>query len=298
MIIHGDKDGVHLGRGKRFRISNGVFKTFDDAIALNAHDYDVGNPELGWIETGIVENCHDLTAEKTTGFFARILAGAWTDWHPGMQVQKSDTVVSAGRLYRVSAEPDGKVYTSHTPPTHATGSLVLDGITWVMVQTDVTHTAGVRDVTFRDIYLEKPRIGFSIHFDNDKYSRSYYPGAPIPHQERLSLENVRVRHAGTHPLLSIGTPVDALLLSGCWIGNAPISFVGNNAMPDYGPTRINLVGCTFLHPGEFTLIDNKVEGKHIRLQTTADMTLHDGFVCRLSPGPGAILTHSALPGLS
>ena len=39
VIIKGDKDGVHLGRGKRFRISNGVFECFDDAVALNAHDY-------------------------------------------------------------------------------------------------------------------------------------------------------------------------------------------------------------------------------------------------------------------
>ncbi|MEI7503162.1 MAG: hypothetical protein WCJ61_07750, partial [Paludibacter sp.] len=55
VIIKGWKDGVHLGRGKRFLISNGVFETGDDAIALNAHDYTVGNPELGWIEDGIVE---------------------------------------------------------------------------------------------------------------------------------------------------------------------------------------------------------------------------------------------------
>ena len=47
VIIKGMKDGVHLGRGKRFTISNCVFETFDDAIALNAHDYSVGNPELG-----------------------------------------------------------------------------------------------------------------------------------------------------------------------------------------------------------------------------------------------------------
>ncbi len=55
----------------------------------------------------------------------------------------------------------------------------MDGINWGVVQNDVTYTAGVRNVIFRDIFLEKPRIGFSIHFDNDKYSRSYYPGAAI-----------------------------------------------------------------------------------------------------------------------
>jgi len=47
VVIKGMKDGVHLGRGKRFTIRNGVFQTFDDAIALNAHDYATGNPEVG-----------------------------------------------------------------------------------------------------------------------------------------------------------------------------------------------------------------------------------------------------------
>ncbi|NQZ68688.1 MAG: hypothetical protein HRT89_11540, partial [Lentisphaeria bacterium] len=75
VAIKGDKDGVHLGRGKRFTIRNGVFQTLDDAVALNAHDYSVGNPELGWIEDGVVENCHDLDTEHKTGYFSRIIAG-------------------------------------------------------------------------------------------------------------------------------------------------------------------------------------------------------------------------------
>lgn len=152
VIIKGKKDGVHLGKGKRFRISNGVFETFDDAVALNAHDYDTGNPELGWIEDGIVENCHDLDAENTTGFFCRILAGAWVDWQKGMEVQKSDTVVSVGRLYRVKADPDGTVYQSMTQPIHENGSMVLDGITWVMVQDHVTYTTGF-EISFSAIFF-------------------------------------------------------------------------------------------------------------------------------------------------
>lgn len=76
VIIKGEKDGVHLGRGKRFTIRNGIFQTFDYAIALNTHNYTTSNPELGWIENGIIENCHDLNAENTTGYFCRILAGA------------------------------------------------------------------------------------------------------------------------------------------------------------------------------------------------------------------------------
>jgi hypothetical protein len=297
VIIKGDKDGVHLGRGKRFTIRNGTFQTFDDAVALNAHDYAVGNPELGWIEDGLVENCHDLNAEKTTGFFCRILAGAWIDWTPGMEVQQSDTVVSGGRLYRVQARPDGTVYKSVTRPTHASGSMTLDDITWGVVQEDVTYTAGVRNVTFRDIFLEKPRIGFSIHFDNDKYSRSYYPGAKIPQQQQLVFDNIRVLHDGASDFLSVGTPVDVVTIANSSFRDNRLRFHGNKAMPDYLETRINLVGCTFSHPGRMDLVLNSVPGKRIVLKTSASMELSDKFAASVVPGPGAITVESDLTGL-
>lgn len=297
VIIKGEKDGVHLGRGKRFTIRNGTFQTFDDAVALNAHDYAVGNPELGWIEDGLVENCHDLNAEKTTGFFCRILAGAWIDWTPGMEVQQSDTVVSGGRLYRVQARPDGTVYKSVTRPTHASGSMTLDGITWGVVQDEVTYTAGVRNVTFRDIFLEKPRIGFSIHFDNDKYSRSYYPGAQIPQQRQLVFDNIRVLHDGAFDFLSVGTPVDVVTIVNSSFRDNRLRFHGNKAMPDYLETRINLVGCTFSHPGRMNLVLNAVPGKRIVLKTSASMELSDKFAASVVPGPGAITVESDLTGL-
>ncbi len=297
--IRGDKDGVHFGRGKRFRISNGVFETYDDAVALNAHDYDVGNPELGWIEDGIVENCHDLDdGKKPIGYFCRILAGAWIDWQPGMTVQKSDTVVNDGRMYRVRADADGKVYSSTTPPTHASGSAKLDGITWVVVQHDVTYTAGVRNVVFRDIFLSKPRTGFSVHFDKGHFSRSYYPGAATPRQERLLFDNIRVLHDRPSDLVSIATPVDVLTVVNSTLGQSAIRFHGNEAMPDYFPTQVNLIGNTFTHPGPLALVTNSVAGKQVTLRTAHSTVLGDGFTAAVGPGPGAITVESDLPGLA
>jgi len=58
--IEGLKDGIHLGRGSKFVIRHGIFKTFDDPIALNAHDYATSNPQLGWIEDGLIEDCYDI----------------------------------------------------------------------------------------------------------------------------------------------------------------------------------------------------------------------------------------------
>jgi hypothetical protein len=300
VIIKGLKDGVHLGRGNRFTIRDGVFETFDDAIALNGHDYATGNPELGWIENGVIENCHDLAAEKTTGFFCRILAGAWVDWKQGMEVQQSDTVVAEGRMYRVQAKADGTLYTSQTKPTHASGSAQLDGITWGMVQTDVTYTAGVRNVVFRDIFLEKNRTSFSIHFDIGKYSRSYYPGAQVPYQENLLFDHIQSLHGSDAPtsfLFNIATPVDGISVVNSRIGNDQIRFVTNKAMTDYGPTRITFTGCTFTHPGPLDLVVNQVPGKEIVFASSASMEMSPSFRAQVKPGEGTITLGSDLTGL-
>lgn len=297
VIIKGEKDGVHLGRGKRFTIRNGVFQTFDDAVALNAHDYSTGNPELGWIENGLIENCHDLNAENTTGYFCRILAGAWTDWKEGMEVQQSDAVIANGKIYRVQAKPDGTKYISNTKPTHEKGSMVLDGINWGVVQDDVTYTAGVRNVIFRNIFLEKPRIGLSIHFDNDKYSRSYYPNAPIPLQEKLSFDNVRVLHDKPIPFLSIATPVDLVTISNSTIKNNNIKFVSNKAMTNYFKTNLLIYGCAFDYEGALELINNSIAGKVISLKTFGNVSLREGFSAQIKNNHGEITVDSDLPGL-
>ena len=297
VIIKGEKDGVHLGRGKRFTIRNGVFQTFDDAIALNAHDYATSNPELGWIENGVIENCHDLNAENTVGYFCRILAGAWTDWKEGMEVQQSDAVMSNGKIYRVQAKPDGTKYMSKTKPTHEKGSMVLDSINWGVVQNDVTYTAGVRNVIFRNIFLEKPRIGLSIHFDNDKYSRSYYPNAPIPLQEQLSFDNIRVLHDKPIPFLLIATPVDLVTISNSSIRNNNIKFVSNKAMTDYLKTNLLIYGCSFGYNGQLELLTNGVSGKVIHLKTFGNTALHDGFLTKIQNNNGLITVDSDLKGL-
>ncbi len=297
VIIKGQKDGVHLGPGKRFKISNGVFQTFDDAVALNAHDYASSNPELGWIENGIVENCHDLTAENTTGYFCRILAGAWIDWKAGMEVQQSDAVVSNGRIYRVQAKPDGTIYKSLNPPTHETGKKEVDGITWVMVQKDTIHTCGVRNVIFKNLFLEKPRIGLSIHFDNDKFSRSYYPGAQTPVQEQLSFDNVRVLHNKAIPFLNIGTPVDVVSITNSSIRNNKINVYTNKALQDYLKTTINIYGCIFNSKEPMTLLSNNVDGKEIFLKTFGNVELNKGFSANIAAGNGKITVESDLTGL-
>lgn len=223
--IEGMKDAVHFGRGSKFVVRHGLFRTYDDPIALNGHDYVTSNPELGWIENGLIEDCYDLNADATTGYFCRILAGAWTDWYEGMVVQRSDTVVSNNRLYRVYMPVDGKTYVSHTRPTHEKGEMEYDGIVWAVVQDGATYGAGCRNIHFKDIYLQKNRsVAFSIHFDKDDYSRSYYPNAKSPVQENLTFENVVVEAEKIPTLLWSISPVENVWFINCTLKNSKVHF--------------------------------------------------------------------------
>ena len=304
-IMEGDKDGIHLGRGNRFKISNATFKTLDDALALNAHDYANSNPEVGWIENGVIENCNDLSldGQPIVGYFCRILAGAWIDWEEGLELQNADAVVSNGRIYRVDAlGDDGKIikgtWKTKTRPTHKEGTVVLDGIKWVMMQDDVQYTAGVRNVVYRDIFLEKPRSSFSIHFDNSSWSRSYYPGATIPQQEQLLFDNVKVLHDGELPFVKVNTPVDVFTITNCSLRNSGILFHGKKGyVPDYGKTFVNFYGNTLNKKGEMTLIENRVEGKEIILKMDNNIEISEDFKAIIKNEGGIISINSDLTGL-
>ena len=243
--IEGMKDAVHFGRGSNFVVKHGCFKTFDDPIALNAHDYVTSNPELGWIENGLIEDCYDLNDDATTGYFCRILAGSWCAWYEGMELQRSDTVVSDGRLYRVSMPPDGRVYKSYSKPTHKLGDKEYDGFVWSVVQDGELYNCGCRNITFKDIYLRKNRpVAFSIHFDKDAYSRSYYPMSVAPVQEDISFDNVIVEADNIPFLLSSRTPVCNLSFTNCRLKNNKILFVNNGDL-DYPIIDLDLKSIDF-----------------------------------------------------
>lgn len=296
VIIKGKKDGIHLGRGKRFRISNCVFQTADDAIALAAGDWISGNPEFGDIEDGVIENCTDLKADILQGAFAKIVPSAWVDWKAGMEVRHGDAVVSNGRIYRVLGELDGKQYRSVTPPAFTEGSAVLDGITWLLHQKDTFHTAVVRNVTFRDIYLESVRVPFQLMCYNNNYSHSYYKGAPVPVQGGITLENIRVLNDKSRPLVSIESPLDMLTISNSSLLNNGIEIRPGGDYADI-KTHIHIVNCVFKSPGRMVLIKNRVPGKKIALATTGNMETGENFEAVIEPGSRNIEVRSDLTGL-
>lgn len=259
--IEGKKDGVHLGKGNNFTIKNCTFRTDDDAIALNAHDYITSNPELGNITNGKIENCTDLASDNgsSIGYFSRILAGAWVDWTSGMILRNGDAVVSNGKIYRLKASADGNTYISNEQPNHNEGEKEYgDGLTWLMVQNESVYTAAVSNVEYKNITLQKPRPCFSFHFDNDNYSHAYYEGAQIPSHHNISFDNIDIQFGpiyktenGVQTVINkefmlVKTPVDKITVTNSTIRDNTISFSGGILQPEqYGDTELTMDGCTF-----------------------------------------------------
>lgn len=296
-IIVGDKDGVHFGPGKRFRISNVVFRTSDDALALVPGDWVTANPEYGDLEDGIIENITELASFRREGAFAKIVASGWPDWKPGMKVQQGTAVFSNGRIYRVAMEADSKVYTSNTRPDFESGMKKLDGINWLMFQQDTIHTAAVRNVVFRDIFLYGIRSPFSLLSYSNHWEHSYYPGAPMPIQGNISLENVHMLGKESYGLIHISTPVDFLNIRNCTLKKGAIHFGHAQDYAIYPPTHINIVGCTFLDEEPSVLLKNESPGKEIFLKTSSNLIMNKKFSASVDAGKGKIYIDSDLPGL-
>jgi hypothetical protein len=112
------------------------------------------------------------------------------------------------------------------------------------------------------------------------------------------LDGVRVLHEAAIPLLEIRTPLDVVTIAHASLGNNRIDVYSSAALPDYGPTRINMVGCTFNHPGTMDVVTNRVEKQKIVFKTAGSIALHDDFNARVVPGKGKIAVDADLPGLT
>ena len=297
VIIRGKKDGIHLGPGKRFKISNGVFQTGDDAIALVPGDWVSANPEFGNLEDGVIENCSDIPDDYLEGAFSKIVASAWVDWKPGIEVRHGDAVVSNGRIYRVVAKLDNRVYTSHTQPTFEKGTAVLDSINWLMFQTDTIHTAVVKNVVFRDIFLKSVRVPFQLMSYSNKWSHSYYKGARLPIQGPLSFENITMISDNKKALVSISTPCNSLTIRNSVLQNNWIEFQHAADYDRYPKTYVSFTNCQFNAAGAYTLIRNKSKGKEVYVKTVGSLETGQHFSASVEEGEGIIRVDSDLTGL-
>ena len=73
--------------------------------------------------------------------------------------------------------------------------------------------------------MQKNRaIAFSIHFDKDEFSRSYYPYAQAPIQENLLFENIVVQAERIPRLLWLISPVENVRFINCTLKNNYVHF--------------------------------------------------------------------------
>lgn len=188
--IMGKKDGVHLNGGRNFVIRNGVLRTGDDGIALNASDWPRSAPFIGTIENGLVENIVDLDGGACN--FVRVLTGAVPEWRAGITLRRGEPVRVGKRIYFVWGPVSMKTYVSQTMPTHAHGMWTSpEGVTFLYVQDDGCRTMDIRNVVFRNLSMWAQR-GFLCYMDDNEWARSLHPEVPaedVPHTQ-FTVENV------------------------------------------------------------------------------------------------------------
>ncbi len=233
--IEGLKDGVHFGPGRGFAVRDSVFRTYDDAIALNCADYSVSNPNFGPISDGIIENCTELEGYKTEAFFIRILVGTARRWQKGMTVYHSDAILTETGMYRVVMRPDNTPYISVTCPDFEKGYRELDGIMWVKTHLGyapdkIPLTAGCKNILCRNITIEpQRRRGVYIYTSFDEYLRSYYAGSEVPEVADIAFENITLKRPAEH-FLAVNTPVKNLTIKNSSVDESDFLFEKNNQM--------------------------------------------------------------------
>ena len=115
-----------------------------------------------------------------------------------------------------------------------------------MVQNEVIENCGCRNIHFKDIFLQKKRpIAFSMHFDKDKFSRSYYPGSNAPIQDNIIFENISIQNE-IETFLHTRTPVGNIKLINSDLDGA--GFIFKNIETEgieYTKTNLILNGVSF-----------------------------------------------------
>jgi len=215
--IRGDKDGVHIGTGRNFVIRNGVCETFDDAIALNAQDYPSCQPIQGDIEDGLIENITDIRKPKTSGHFARLLTGAWVDWHKGIRLQHGDTVKHGDNVYRTVMKLGTNEFVSVEAPVHTQGVWTdSSGLRFIHNQSDGARQANIRNVTFSNLYLRDRRTGFAAAWESGQYHRAVHPETKKENWPECNVKIINVHGSENMNLISGNSNIRA------WIDKAEV----------------------------------------------------------------------------
>ena len=284
--IEGDKDGIHLGRGKRFLIRDCEFKTNDDPLAFNARDYEDANPEFGWIENGLVENITELGGiNKIDGFFCRMLGGSWLDWASGNSYQKNgDVCVNDGKLYITVGPLTTNTSISTVAPSCGIGEEETIGeLTWRCVQeSDGVYNCGCRNITFKDIrILQEREMAFHLDISNNKYTRCFYPGSTPPSQDNMVFDNITAVNL-SNALVVAKTPANVIkIVNSRFVGRGTYLSGGSGFFgSDCPPYHILWSNLTFAHASGNKEVIRNAAGCPGDLKVIGSVQENSGFVAK------------------
>ena len=198
-IFEGLKDGLHLGNGDGLLVEYLKAKTKDDALALNAFDWAVSNPEIGDIKNVTVRNFTSRwdMAWGNASRSINALVGTPTAWISGMEIVNGDAVCVDGKTYRAILNDNTQTKTSTTKPTISSYTGVQstsEGIIWKFIKNEEIKTANIINCnienyhhydgydndnsgnsshTFLNMWSGKDQVGSNI------ISRALHPNVPI-----------------------------------------------------------------------------------------------------------------------
>lgn len=250
--IEGEKDAIHFGPGRNFVLRDGIFRTYDDPIAINATDYSPSGPNIGPIEHGLIENCIDLEQNHTCGYFVRFLVGSWKDWEYGMPVRHSEAVIHDGKFYRAVLPDDWTERVSLTPPTHDEGCAVLDDIAWCRTHMgyrseELPRLAYIRDITLRNLTMQKKRtVGIIMYLSENEDQVGYRPGAPVPYVEDVTFDGIKV-DCDIDDFMQICVPCRRITLKNSDLRGSVIRFEPASCGLDNYPASFTLENVTNMH---------------------------------------------------
>lgn len=280
VCIKGGKDGLHFGRGKRLVVRDCKFACYDDACTMNAYDFSASQPEVGWIDGVLVENCYDMVHPNhlSAGFFSRFMGGAWKNWESGGEVMLGSTVVveenGVKRMYRVAgnALERGYKFITTTKPTNTdvgtiefldeqTVTRTIGGVTetttmkipWVLQQTqDVGYDGGTRNITLRNIHLQKTRTFCIQYYQDNEWMNAIVPNAlGVSVIENIVFDGISQEYAD-----DIGGSYPALLYVNCPTNNIKIlnSYIKHRVAVNY--SKISDIAGLVYNEAIYTLGNN------------------------------------------
>lgn len=223
--LRGEKDGIHLNAGRNFVIRNGKLRTYDDGIAINAGEWPGGcTPLMGSITDGLIENVEDEPGGHCN--FARVITGAWMEWHRGMPLQYRDIFTIGKEVYSVYP---GKVSTNEvvslTPPSHTNGVWTSpEGINFFHCQSDGCRRADIRRVTFRNIRMNCER-GISCSWELGSWARLVHPELPRKDYPVIDIRLENVVKAAKGAIVSGNADAD-IVFENCRSEQGPLASMG------------------------------------------------------------------------